>query len=527
MQHKLSFQCIDSTLLKLNEHLESAALASDCCAPPDDVEIISGLASFDDGDVHDGQNIWIHSHHSHGAFEDLDDVPAAFDYKYLQTKKFFSPESSSILTHPRSPTSTHSIPARRWHIEGFEETGPSALPYYEGSSSLGESEPWSPLRAFAFSAPEHNDQSSHDFQIDAISKWPSSLQGNNMLNPSMKTARNQRQAPIKHQRMREDQYSAEENTTQRPRVHHPAWHARSHNIQDPSTLEHRGPYAGGQRMMSGSTSSNFSQPATKDLLMENNPAQFFDTRSAYSIHDSTFNQLKRSNTKLRQDPDTEFATDQGLIDESGHGSVSASQNLLTPQDLSWQQYDHGLFENRLSPSTDTEYGSYGFPFPTNDRTWSPEFAQDPSLELAPLDHPGAIKIGGSSGHYNPQLPSSFPPSADCFPEYASLTQVSDRYESAISTSEPNLHQSSSPKLPFQKKNNKTTSNRAPRSGSLSIIREYGHSQHGSPNLSRSGSNKGKRKGPLPTATALAAAQKRKDGNVCIRCRTMKMTVKRR
>ena len=87
MQHKLSFQCIDSPLLKLNEHLVSANLASDYSAPLDDVEIATGQASFEDGDTHDGVSSWIDSHHSHGVVEDLDDVLADFDYKYMNPLK--------------------------------------------------------------------------------------------------------------------------------------------------------------------------------------------------------------------------------------------------------------------------------------------------------------------------------------------------------------------------------------------------------------------------------------------------------
>ena len=81
MQHKLSFQCNQSNLLKLSEHLGSANFASDCCAPPDDVQIATGQASFDDGDVYDQTSTGFDSHGSHGAMEDLDDVLADFDYR--------------------------------------------------------------------------------------------------------------------------------------------------------------------------------------------------------------------------------------------------------------------------------------------------------------------------------------------------------------------------------------------------------------------------------------------------------------
>ena len=80
MQHKLSSQCND---FHLNEHLDSANLASAFCAPLDDVEIVTGQASFDDVDIHDGFSTWIDPNHSHSHVlgDDLDDVFADVHYK--------------------------------------------------------------------------------------------------------------------------------------------------------------------------------------------------------------------------------------------------------------------------------------------------------------------------------------------------------------------------------------------------------------------------------------------------------------
>ncbi len=80
MQHKLS-QCIDFPHDKLNEHPDSAILASDCSAPLDDVEIATGQASFDNGDFHDELTTWVDSHRPLGIIEDPDDAFADFDYK--------------------------------------------------------------------------------------------------------------------------------------------------------------------------------------------------------------------------------------------------------------------------------------------------------------------------------------------------------------------------------------------------------------------------------------------------------------
>ena len=82
MQHKLSSQCSENNL---KEHLDSANLASAFCAPLDDVEIVTGQASFDDvdihDDIHDGLSTWIDSNDSYALGEDLDDVFADLHYK--------------------------------------------------------------------------------------------------------------------------------------------------------------------------------------------------------------------------------------------------------------------------------------------------------------------------------------------------------------------------------------------------------------------------------------------------------------
>ena len=125
--------------------------------------------------------------------------------------------------------------------------------------------------------------------------------------------------------------------------------------------------------------------------------------------------------------------------------------------------------------------------------------------------------------HTPNLPSSFPSSTDCLPNYISAMQVPRWHGAAASTSEPSSLPSSPPILPFQKRPKRPTPTRASRSGSLSIIREYGDTQH-SRTLSPNGLGNRYRRRSLSIATIVDAAQKRKDGSVCIRCRTMKLTV---
>ena len=345
-----------------------------------------------------------------------------------------------------------------------------------------------------------------------------------MLHPRSINFHHQRQVPAKHKRMQANSYYVEGDSTQHANRRHHDSSARGLHLPT-SSFQHTNLHTGGQRMAGSSTSSSFSQTATSGLYLESNSTQPFDPRSVYPLHPLNLGGMKRSHTRLSRNPELDSSLDRGPIDESGHNSLLASLDVLTPQEHSWQQNDHFPIEHQLSTSAETDYGLYGLDFTTHDPTWSPEFVQDPALGFADsntLDHPGAIKIGGSSRHYKPDLPSSFPPTADCFPDY--MPPVQNR--AATPASEPTIFPSSPPNLLLRRNSTRSTSTRASRSGSLSIIREYGHSQHGSPNLSRNSSGKGKRKGPLPTATAVAAAQKRKDGSVCIRCRTMKMTVGR-
>ena len=100
-RNKLSSQCsIESNPFKLNEHLVPTDFAYNCCAPPDDVEIATGQASFDDGDIHDEISTWINSSGSRGMLEDSDDVLADFDYRYIQPPKSpLSDTSATRLTH--------------------------------------------------------------------------------------------------------------------------------------------------------------------------------------------------------------------------------------------------------------------------------------------------------------------------------------------------------------------------------------------------------------------------------------------
>ena len=318
--------------------------------------------------------------------------------------------------------------------------------------------------------------------------------------------------------MQQYPYSTNQCCTRHSRLHGQARSARSLPLTTFDTFEHCNSQAADQRMADSSTSSSFSQNAMNGLYLD---TQSLDPRSAYPPRNSTVDEMKGS-TDPHQNAEIDFES--RLFDKPGRDSLPVSRSAMTLQEPPWGQHDHLLFEHKLSSSSDTAHESYDVDFTANDHVWHSNFMQHPALGFTPspnyddsnkLDQPGAIRIEGSSGHYKPNLASSFPPSADRFPDYLPTSQSRRPHRAIASTSQSSL-----------KSSNKSTSARASRSGSLSIIREYGHPQQGSPVLSRNGSAKGRRRGPLPTATALAAAQKRKEGNVCIRCRTMKMTVGR-
>ena len=159
-----------------------------------------------------------------------------------------------------------------------------------------------------------------------------------------------------------------------------------------------------------------------------------------------------------------------------------------------------------------------------DRDWAAELLQNPTLGFEnqqhndnsnQLDHPNAIRIKPCSDHYQSDLTSTFPPTAGFYPDKLSNPDLRRR-RVAPSTIRHSVSPPNQVNIPFRRRPRATTV------GSLSIIREDG--QRDLP-MSRTASQKGRRKGPLAKETAVAAAQRRKEKSVCIRCRTMKQTAR--
>lgn len=133
MQHKVSPQCIDPNLLNPNEHMESANLAYDCSLPFDDLEIATGQASFEDGDIHlPGSRIT--PHRSHAVLEDPDYLSAQFDYKY---------------GHYDNPTSQdHKASANPPNLARFK-----AIVHQQGDGTLGALRGLIPVLSYSTMAP--------------------------------------------------------------------------------------------------------------------------------------------------------------------------------------------------------------------------------------------------------------------------------------------------------------------------------------------------------------------------------------
>lgn len=201
---------------------------------------------------------------------------------------------------------------------------------------------------------------------------------------------------------------------------------------------------------------------------------------------------------------------------------------LTGVEPSWQQQQtldwgpgqiHGPTAPRLKRSIRNPYidGDYCISHSLDSAMPRNGFCQtddDPSAH----DHPGAINIPGSNRRCQNDQPSSFP---TCLPIYTPDVSKPQRQQSAISTSPPTTSLLSGTCIPQRSKSNRNKSTRTSRSGSLKAIAENGHGILGS---SPTGPARGRRSKPLDRATALAAGQKRFNGDVCIKCKMMKQTV---
>ena len=147
------------------------------------------------------------------------------------------------------------------------------------------------------------------------------------------------------------------------------------------------------------------------------------------------------------------------------------------------------------------------------------------VELKPLrEQPGETRverpgIEGSCEHFHPDVASSFPPTAGCFPDYWPVKPNTRSVRHSRSTSGPFAFRPST-RNPRATRNVSVPTVDIP----LSVIHEYRKS---APNPSQKATRKGRRAGPLSKAKATQAAMIRKNKSVCIRCKMMKQSVSHR
>ena len=143
---------------------------------------------------------------------------------------------------------------------------------------------------------------------------------------------------------------------------------------------------------------------------------------------------------------------------------------------------------------------------------------DPLTEHAGIIHPpsSVIKIEGNSERFQPDLASSFPPTAGFFPEYWS-GHVNDEPRSI---DEPRSRPFAWRPASRNSRVNRKLSVSATMP-TLSVIHEDGR---GGVALSTLNTMKGRRVGPLSKSKAAQAAKNRKEKCVCIRCKMMKQSV---
>lgn len=217
-----------------------------------------------------------------------------------------------------------------------------------------------------------------------------------------------------------------------------------------------------------------------------------------------------------------------LMGESQQKLQSEDLNYLTANEPPWQQQQdlnsaaRGIFDSAIAGCESSGQrlemrNQHSIPNSLYEAAYQDD-AREATSERLP-DCPGAIMIPGSSKRYDADLTSSFPPTAGHFPDYMPLIRRPEYHQSNLSSSQPVMDFSKHASFSMRRKTSKTKPSTRSRSGSLRAIQEQDNSLGTSP----TGSLRGRRKGHLDRATALAAGQKRSDGTVCIRCKMMKQT----
>ena len=176
-----------------------------------------------------------------------------------------------------------------------------------------------------------------------------------------------------------------------------------------------------------------------------------------------------------------------------------------------------------SPDQDVRHSSHKCISSSSYPATDPSATNQNNIDNMNQGSTAAVRTPQSRECYQPYQASSFPPTAGRFPMHMSAFPDQQNNCSFVSDSGSVASTTSAPSLPMRRRSSKNCAFRRPRSGSLTAVPEYNHLK---PKFSPPGApvpTRGRRRGRLAPATALAAGQKRSDGTVCIRCKMFKQT----
>lgn len=271
-----------------------------------------------------------------------------------------------------------------------------------------------------------------------------------------------------------------------------------------------GSYSNQNLLMEYSLSSESSSMGTSDLDME-----VYQTAAGISIPQGsgTTEERRRHNKYINTDflkMNTEVGIDRSSETLPG-GPLQLHQDLdfvggqfPAPADTHYQVPHYGLLE-------------------ISTLAGNPALSHPYVNEYSDLDHESHIDC--SSEYQQADFASSYSPTTGFYPESQSTNPGHvDRPRSITMAnpqniaSRPKQHTSS-----HRRRHSNSTHSATRKPGILKIIPEDGQRYFPFP-MSREGPQRGRRKGPLSNEAATKAAQRRKEKNVCIRCRTLREPV---
>lgn len=433
-------------------------------------------------------------------------------------------------------TEACNAPARVWAI-GRGGVDSNSLSQYSGSSALGDGEPWDNLQTFAsgaLSAPGLDYRDSHMQQNGPPSPCPSNWLEPGFSPGSFKGSHRHHEPSPLQVRLLYDLQSPQE--TRITSYSSDIQHGNRRSSWTPQPNRFGQDYKDGQKQnwseaggSLGLSISSFPSSSTNEsVILSGLMSSTTEPCAAPCRCKDGSREIEHAGKGVEHTSDfLDKSIGRGLMGESRQ-TFCEDPDYLTANEPSWQQ------QGDLSVAASGVFGSAiaGCEPPGQDCMGRKQYstalhlyraanqcgAHNATSERLP-DCPGAIMIPGSSKRYDADLTSSFPPTAGHFPDYVPIIRTPERHQSTLSRSQPTMCFPKQARFSMRTKNSKTKPSRRSRSGSLKVIQEHDNSLGSSP----TDSLRGRRKGHLDRATALAAGQKRSDGTVCIRCKMMKQT----